>query len=62
MPAAAISELATMLGTIRPALVRPGWGLERNRNGGSACAAVMALPVLAGQFGVPGSGVMASLG
>ena len=61
VPAAAITELATMLGTIRPALVRPGWGLERNRNGGSACAAVMALPVLTGQFGVPGSGVMASL-
>lgn len=61
VPAAAIAELATMLGTIRPALVRPGWGLERNRNGGSACVAVMALPVLTGQFGVPGSGVMASL-
>ncbi len=60
--AASITELAIMLGTIRPALVRPGWGLERNRNGGSACVAVMALPVLTGQFGVPGSGVMASLG
>ena len=62
VPADAIIALATMLGTIRPALVRPGWGLERNRNGGSACAAVMSLPVLAGQFGVPGAGVMASLG
>ncbi len=61
VPAAGITELATMLGTIRPALFRPGWGLERNRNGGSACVAVMALPVLTGQFGVPGSGVMASL-
>ncbi len=62
VPADAITELATMLGTIRPALVRPGWGLERNRNGGSACAAVMSLPVLTGQFGVPGAGVLASLG
>lgn len=62
VPAGSINELATMLGTIRPALVRPGWGLERNRNGGSACAAVMALPVLTGQFGALGSGVMASLG
>ena len=50
------------LGTIKPALVRAGWGLERNRNGGSACAAVFSLPVLAGQFGVPGAGVVASLG
>ena len=62
VPRASIAELATLLATVRPALVRPGWGLERNRNGGSACAAVMALPVLVGQFGVPGSGVMASLG
>ena len=62
VPADAITALATMLGTIRPALVRPGWGLERNRNGGSACAAVMSLPVLTGQFGVPGAGVLASLG
>lgn len=57
-----ITTLATLLGTVRPAMVRAGWGLERNRNGGSACAAVFALPVLAGQFGVPGSGVLASLG
>lgn len=61
VPAAGIEELAELLGTVRPALMRPGWGLERNRNGGSACAAVMALPVLTGQFGVPGSGVLASL-
>lgn len=57
-----VVALAELLGTIRPAFVRPGWGLERTRNGGSACAAVMALPVLTGQFGQPGSGVMASLG
>ncbi len=62
VPAVDITRLATLLGTIRPALVRPGWGLERNRNGGSACAAVMSLPVLTGQFGVSGSGVLASLG
>ncbi len=59
---AGITALARLLGTIRPALVRPGWGLERNRNGGSACAAVMSLPVLTGQFGVPGAGILASLG
>jgi anaerobic selenocysteine-containing dehydrogenase len=57
VPARDITALAELLGTVRPALVRPGWGLERNRNGGSACAAV-----LAGQFGVRGAGVMASLG
>ena len=33
-----------------------GWGLERNRNGGSAAAAVLALPAVAGKFGVRGGG------
>jgi anaerobic selenocysteine-containing dehydrogenase len=62
VPAADIVRFATLLGTVRPGVVRLGWGPERNRNGGSACIAVLALPVLAGQFGVPGSGVIASLG
>jgi anaerobic selenocysteine-containing dehydrogenase len=62
LPAADIVRFATLLGTVRPGVVRLGWGPERNRNGGSACIAVLALPVLAGQFGVPGSGVIASLG
>jgi anaerobic selenocysteine-containing dehydrogenase len=39
-----------------PAVVRCGWGLERNRNGGSAAAAVLALPTVAGKFGVRGGG------
>ena len=42
--------------------MRIGWGLERNRNGGASYRAVLALPVLTGQLGVLGSGVMASLG
>lgn len=39
-----------------PALVRCGWGLERNRNGGSAAAAILALPAVGGKFGVRGGG------
>ena len=39
-----------------PRRVRCGWGLERNRNGGSAVAAVLALPAVAGKFGVRGGG------
>lgn len=61
VPAADIAGFAEAYATTRPALLRIGWGLERNRNGGSACLAVLALPVLAGQFGVAGSGVIASL-
>ena len=55
-----IASIAHDLASIRPAMVRPGWGLERTRNGGSACAAVMALPALVGQFGVLGSGILVS--
>jgi anaerobic selenocysteine-containing dehydrogenase len=39
-----------------PAVVRCGWGLERNRNGGNAAAAILALPAVAGKFGVRGGG------
>jgi len=45
-----------------PAVVRPGWGLERNRNGGSAIAAALAIPAVAGKFGVRGGGFTMSNG
>ncbi|TMQ02212.1 MAG: molybdopterin oxidoreductase family protein [Deltaproteobacteria bacterium] len=45
-----------------PAVIRPGWGMERNRNGGSAIAAVLALPAIAGKFGVRGGGYTMSNG
>ena len=53
---AAIRQLAGMFAAASPALVRCGWGLERNRNGGSAAAAVLALPAVGGKFGVRGGG------
>ena len=37
-------------------MIRCGWGLERNRNGGNAVAAILALPAVAGKFGVRGGG------
>jgi anaerobic selenocysteine-containing dehydrogenase len=39
-----------------PAVIRCGWGLERNRNGGHSVMAVLALPAVAGKFGVRGGG------
>lgn len=42
--------------TRKPALIRCGWGVERNRNGGQAVAAILALPALLGKFGVRGGG------
>ena len=59
--AADIERFAELYGTVRPAMLRVGWGQERNRNGGSASRAVFALPALAGQFGMPGSGVFNSI-
>lgn len=54
--AADIAELASRYVAANPAAVRCGWGLERNRNGGSAVAAVLALPAVAGKFGVRAGG------
>ena len=59
---AEIAALVDLVGSRRPAFWRPGWGLERNRNGGSAVRAVLALPVLSGAFGCLGSGVHLSTG
>lgn len=44
-----------------PAVVRCGWGVERNRNGGQAVRAILALPAVAGKFGVRGGGFTMSL-
>jgi anaerobic selenocysteine-containing dehydrogenase len=51
-----IRAFATLYASASPALVKCGWGLERNRNGGSAAAAILALPAVAGKFGVRGGG------
>jgi anaerobic selenocysteine-containing dehydrogenase len=53
---AALRRLADLYAQSSPALVRCGWGLERNRNGGSAAAAILALPSVGGKFGVRGGG------
>jgi anaerobic selenocysteine-containing dehydrogenase len=51
-----LRRFAELYAATSPALVRCGWGLERNRNGGAAAAAVLALPAVAGKFGVRGGG------
>ena len=52
----ALERVAALYARSAPALVRCGWGLERNRNGGSAAMAVLALPAVGGKFGVRGGG------
>jgi len=54
--ASAIEQVARLYAESSPALVRCGWGLERNRNGGNAAMAVLSLPSVGGKFGVRGGG------
>lgn len=56
LAASDIETLARWYSETDPAVIRCGWGLERNRNGGSAVAAVLALPAVGGKFGVRGGG------
>lgn len=60
LAAADIVKLAQLWGTTSPAMLRIGWGQERNANGGAACRAILSLPMLVGSFGIPGSGVIGS--
>jgi anaerobic selenocysteine-containing dehydrogenase len=60
VPAAEIESFARLYAESSPAVVRCGWGLERNRNGGSAVAAVLALPAVGGKLGVRGGGYVLS--
>jgi anaerobic selenocysteine-containing dehydrogenase len=54
--AADLDAFATLYADTNPAVVRCGWGPERSRNGGSAIAAILALPAVAGKFGIRGGG------
>ncbi len=54
--ASLLDSFIELYASTNPAVIRAGWGIERNRNGGSAVAAVLALPALAGKFGVRGGG------
>ena len=56
VPGRDIEQFARLYADSSPAALRCGWGSERNRNGGSATAAILALPAVAGKFGVRGGG------
>lgn len=61
VPAAQLDELARRYAEASPAVLRCGWGVERNRNGGNAVRAILSLPALAGKFGVRGGGFTMSM-
>jgi anaerobic selenocysteine-containing dehydrogenase len=52
----ALATVAEWYGTTSPAVIRCGWGQERNRNGGASSMAILALPAVGGKFGVRGGG------
>jgi anaerobic selenocysteine-containing dehydrogenase len=54
--ARALATFAEWYGTTSPAVIRCGWGQERNRNGDGSSAAILALPAVGGKFGVRGGG------
>jgi anaerobic selenocysteine-containing dehydrogenase len=54
--AEALETVARRYAEATPALIRCGWGQERNRNGGNSSLAILALPAVAGKFGVRGGG------
>jgi len=56
----ALRRIAELYAATRPAVIRCGYGQERNRNGGSASLAILALPAVAGKFGERGGGYMMS--
>jgi len=56
VPEGDIERFARLYAASSPAVIRCGWGVERNRNGGSAVAAILALPAVAGKFGLRGGG------
>ena len=62
VPQADLERFFELYAATSPAVIRCGWGLERNRNGGSAVAAILALPAVAGKFGVRGGGYTMSNG
>ncbi len=56
IPLKDLETFAEWYGTISPAVIRCGWGQERNRNGTASTMAILALPAVAGKFGVRGGG------
>jgi len=59
---AEVERFAELYADSSPAALRCGWGPERNRNGCSAIAAILALPAVAGKFGLRAGGYTMSNG
>jgi anaerobic selenocysteine-containing dehydrogenase len=56
VPPESIAELAGLLGTIKPATICAGFGMQRYTNSGATMRALIALVALTGNLGIPGGG------
>jgi anaerobic selenocysteine-containing dehydrogenase len=56
IPAENINELANIIGKEGPVTILPGYGLQRYINGGQTIRSILALTLLTGNIGKPGSG------
>ena len=55
-----LRQCVDLIGASGPAMLRMGWGVERNINGGSSMLAIFSLWAVAGHFATEGSGVFGS--
>lgn len=53
-----IIEFARMYGNTKPSILRIGYGMQRNSNGGNMVRAISLLPPLVGMIGVDGGGLV----
>jgi len=56
VPVPAIEKLAHLLGTIKPATICAGFGMQRYTNSGQTMRAIIALCAITGNLGRPGAG------
>ncbi len=56
VPVHAIEQLAALLGTIKPATICAGFGMQRYTNSGQTMRALIALCAITGNLGRPGAG------
>jgi molybdopterin guanine dinucleotide-containing S/N-oxide reductase-like protein len=55
-----IRRLAREYATVRPAVIRVNYGVQRSQNGGSAMRAIAMLPCITGSWAEPGGGLQLS--
>lgn len=58
VPESSVERLGTLLGTVHPATIVAGYGMQRFTNSGQAMRAMIALLAVTGQIGKPGAGWM----